>query len=78
MNILLKFISFIFILYIIICIFVFFIQKSLIFFPSKEFFNIPKTPNLEEIYIQTEDNIKLNAWFLDNKSDKTVIFFHGN
>ncbi len=78
MKIFLKFISFLIILYIAFCFFIFFTQKSLIFFPSKELFNISKAINLEEIYIKTEDNIKLNAWFLDNKSDKTVIFFHGN
>lgn len=65
-------------LYVILCIFVFFIQKSLIFFPSKEAFNIPKAFNLSDISIKTEDNITLNAWYLDNKSEKTVIFFHGN
>ncbi len=78
MKILLKFISFLFILYIIFCIYIFLNQKSLIFFPSKEPFSIPEITNLKEIYVKTEDNIKLNVWFLDNKSDKTVIFFHWN
>lgn len=65
-------------LYISLCIFVFFIQKSLIFFPIKENVSFPWQPNLKEISIKTEDGILLNAWYLDNKSDKTVIFFHGN
>lgn len=78
MKIILKFILIVGFLYVIICVFLFSIQKSFIFFPSKEIFSIPKDGNLADVYIKTEDNIKLNAWFLDNKSDKTVIFFHGN
>lgn len=65
-------------LYIGLCIAVFFFQKNLIFFPSKKVFIFPKEPNLSEISIKTEDNIRLSAWYLDNKSDKTVLFFHGN
>lgn len=66
------------IFYIFLCAYVFFNQKSLIFIPSKNVFELPKYENLKEITIQTEDGVKLNAWFLDNKSDKTVLFFHGN
>jgi uncharacterized protein len=73
----LKKIGIIFIaIYIFICIFVFFYQENLIFFPSKHIGEIPK--NVEEINFFTEDNIQLNAWFLDNNSAKTVLFFHGN
>lgn len=56
----------------------FFIQKSLIFFPMKENFAFPWQPNLKEITITTEDGVNLNAWHIDNKSDKTVLFLHGN
>lgn len=78
MNVFLKTILVVVFFYIIFCFVVFFIQKKLIFFPSKERFDIPESTNLKEIYIKTKDGVKLNAWFLDNKSDKTVIFFHGN
>lgn len=65
-------------IYVIFCGIIFFNQKSLIFFPIKETLFFPTYTNLKEIDIKTEDDITLNAWFLDNKSDKTVIFFHWN
>jgi len=78
MRIFLRIVSIIVFIYIIFCFIVFFIQENLIFFPSNESFIVPKKTNIEEISINTEDNVKLNAWFIDNKSDKFVIFFHGN
>jgi hypothetical protein len=68
----------VFFLYVSFCIYIFFTQKSLIFFPQKDILFYPTYSNLEEITIKTEDNISLNAWYMDNLSDKTVIFFHGN
>lgn len=65
-------------LYILFCIFIFLFQTNLIFFPSKKPFTIPKSANITEVYVTTEDNVKLNAWFVDNQSNKTAIFFHGN
>jgi uncharacterized protein len=73
-----KIVALLLILYICFCIFVFFIQKDLIFFPSKIPFDFPELANLEEVFLKTEDNIKLNAWYIDNKSNKTIIFLHGN
>lgn len=64
--------------YILFCILVFFIQKSLIFFPLRNTLPFPVSETLKEVSIKTEDNIKLDAWFMDNKSDKIVIFFHWN
>jgi len=68
----------IFLSYVAFCIFVFLNQENLLFFPFRGVFIIPKVDNLEEVYIKTEDGVKLNAWYFDNKSDKTIIFFHGN
>ena len=65
-------------LYLLLCVLVFFNQKSLVFFPSRNIENTPRYKNLQEVYFITEDNIKLNGWFLDNHSDKTALFFHGN
>ena len=69
---------FILIAYIGLCLFIFFYQKNLIFFPSKQVSEIPKHMNIEEVFFQTKDNVKLHAWYLDNKANKTVLFFHGN
>lgn len=68
----------IFFIYIALCFFVFFYQKSFIFSPSKDVLEIPKSMNIEEVFFYTDDNIKLNAWYLNNNSKKTVLFFHGN
>ena len=68
----------IFVLYTSFCFFVYFNQKKLIFFPSRDAPSLTNEKNIEEVYLETEDNIKLNGWFLNNNSDKTVIFFHGN
>lgn len=60
------------------CIFVFVYQKDLILFPSQKIWSLPADKNLEEVTIVTSDNIRLNAWYIDNKSNTTIIFFHGN
>jgi len=60
------------------CSIFFFFQKEIIFFPSKNIVNIPSNINIEEVFLKTEDNIRLHSWYLDNNSEKTVLFFHGN
>ncbi len=35
--------------------------------------------NYRDIYVKTEDNIKLHGWFVwNNKSAPTIIYFHEN
>lgn len=77
-NIILRFWRIILVAYVLFCFLIFFSQKTFIFFPFKEVLSFPSYSNLSEINIKTKDRVNLNAWFLDNKSDKTVIFFHGN
>lgn len=38
----------------------------------------PEDLNIEEVFFETKDALTLHAWYLDNNSDKTVLFFHGN
>ncbi len=64
--------------YIGLCGLVFFQQKNFIFLPSKNFLEVPSNMNIEEVFFETEDNITLHAWYLDNNSNQTVLFFHGN
>lgn len=73
-----RIIKIILFLYVSFCVFIFFYQKNLIFFPTKDTLLYPTYQNLEEINIKTEDGLSLNAWYMDNKSDKTIIFFHWN
>lgn len=74
----LKILTILGLLYISLCIFVFFSQKDLIFFPSRTTRSLPRDTNLKEVSFNTQDGVTLNGWFIDNKSDKTIIFFHGN
>jgi len=77
-NIVFRFLRLFLIVYVLFCLLIFFIQKTFIFFPLRDTLQLPIANNLKQITIITEDNIKLDAWFLDNKSEKTVIFFHWN
>lgn len=66
------------VLYILLCFYIFFTQSDLIFFPSGEMLPMVESRNMNEVYFQTQDGINLNGWYIDNKSDTTILFFHGN
>ncbi len=81
-NIFLKYTLIIFIIllatYLIALLYLYFNQKSFIFFPNKKTYDIKLNSNIEEITINTTDKEKLHAWWMNNNSNKTIIFFHGN
>ena len=57
------------------------IERSSIFFPSKEIADgpIPAGMPREDIYFRTSDNKLLNAWFITNDAPgDIVLFMHGN
>ncbi len=56
------------------------IHSSLIFYPSKEFISSPAQDGIEheEIFIKTSDGEKLHGYFLPAKTEKIVIYLHGN
>lgn len=70
------------IIYAIICIIVFLLQRRLIYYPYK---NI-KEPvdyglvNFKSVTLKTADNIKINAWYNEplDTSKPIIIMFHGN
>ena len=67
--------------YLLIVIYVFFNQRSLLYHPSENNYTSEKANfSYEEVYIPTSDGKKLKAWFhkKDLKQKKTMIFFHGN
>ena len=64
--------------YVLFCLGIFFWQKNFIFFPTKNLRKSPKDLQIEDVYFLSSENIRLHGWFLDLKSDKTVLFFHGN
>lgn len=52
-----------------------------IFFPKKEIEVYPSVLNLpfEDIYIKTEDGVRINGWFIPYSNARwTLLFFHGN
>lgn len=55
-------------------------QNSLIFLPDKNNYGSPKNEGIdyEEIYIKTSDGENLHGYFFPQKSDKVLIYLHGN
>lgn len=58
-----------------------YLERHSIFYPSKNLENVPSDLGMlyEDIYFQTQDGVKLNAWFIaGDPGGKTVLFIHGN
>ena len=71
----------IFSIYLVICGVLFFIQESLLFYPTKISLDyaFKFSNDFEEITIETEDGIRLNnLLFLSKEKKGVVLFFHGN
>jgi len=52
-----------------------------IYYPVKEILIDPSSAGMpfKDIYIITEDNVRINSWFISNpKARYTILFFHGN
>jgi fermentation-respiration switch protein FrsA (DUF1100 family) len=57
------------------------LENKHIFFPAKEFLLTPETRGLpyEDVNFNTEDNIKINGWYIKTAHEApTVLFLHGN
>lgn len=56
-------------------------EPTLVYVPTKGIGRDPGSIGLahEDIFITTEDGVKINGWFVENKaSDKVILLFHGN
>ena len=54
-----------------------FVLPSLIYGPIKE--QTKSTLNVQDIYLNTSDNVKINVWYVKSKNNKpTILFCHGN
>lgn len=63
-------------IYIAVCLFMYVMQRHLIYFPSHE---LGASKKFSEVKIQTEDHLELTAWYLPGqKNHPTLIYFHGN
>lgn len=59
----------------------FFGQSRFIYFPDKEICAVPKDIGLEyeEVTLNTQDGLKINAWFIPASNPRgTILFCHGN
>lgn len=67
--------------YILVLIFIYITQRNLLYHPAENnYLNDKINFNYEEVWIETEKDIKLKSWLIkkDLKKNKTLIFFHGN
>jgi len=74
------------ILFIVVCIvfisgYIRYTERQVTFFPMKkveftpEFIRLP----FEDVYLNTEDNVRINGWFIpSDNADYTILFLHGN
>ena len=56
-------------------------EKKSIYYPSKDILYNPQDAGLkyEDIFFDTEDNLRLNGWFIPAKNPRgTLLFCHGN
>jgi hypothetical protein len=59
----------------------YFMQRRLVFCPTKEIFATPLNFEIpfEDIYLETSDGVKINAWFIPaDNAEYTALFCHGN
>jgi uncharacterized protein len=66
-----------------ICLFFYarYLENKSLYYPTRNIEQTPKDINIEyeDIFFLTEDNLKLNAWFIKAKNPRaTIIFCHGN
>jgi uncharacterized protein len=80
-NFLVQIIISISLLYLLILVFLFFFQRSLLYHPNENnYFGDKLKIDIEEVQIRTADNISLLGWFHKKnlKKFKTIVYFHGN
>ncbi len=69
--------------YVIVLLAVYFMQRSLQYFPDKNYPGEPKesgVPAMQVVELQTDDGLTLNAWFAppEKRDGKIVVYYHGN
>tara|TARA_Y100000591_G_C21797359_1_gene680101 strand:- start:692 stop:1495 length:804 start_codon:yes stop_codon:yes gene_type:complete len=81
MNKLIIFLQIFFFVYLLVLIYLYFFQRSLMYHPNENNYSNDKiTVSIEKIKIKTKDNIDLLGWYHEKnlKKFKTLLFFHGN
>lgn len=79
---LVRLIPFLLVVYIFLVIIVYFMQRSLQYFPSADMGDpqLPKRLNMQVVTIKTEDGLDIVSWFAPpkEKNGKIIVLFHGN
>lgn len=76
-----KNIIYIFIVMIFVLVYFRYIERRSLYFPMQDIELVPNAVGLsyEDIYLDTDDGVKLNAWLVPAKDSKfTILFCHGN
>ena len=68
------------VLYLAICVFLFFFQRNLLYHPTENnYYGDSLIVTIEKIKIKTKNNIELLSWYHEkNKNYKIILFLHGN
>ena len=55
-------------------------EKRFVFFPTSEVEYTPSDVGLdyEEVYVTTEDGLRIHAWYVPGPNELTLLCFHGN
>src|SRR6218665_4143121 len=69
--------------YAVMVIVVYFTQRSLQYFPDKNYPGDPKdsgVPAMQVVELRTDDGLTLNAWFASpvKRDGKIIVYYHGN
>jgi uncharacterized protein len=67
--------------YFIILLLMFLFQGKLLFMPTSGFMQTPESVGIdaEDVWVETEDGVKLHAWYFPNEdSDAVIVLSHGN
>lgn len=67
--------------YLLLAAMLYFMQRRLVFYPTKEIFATPLNFGIpfEDVYLETADGVRINAWFIPaENAECTALFCHGN
>jgi len=77
-----KFILMIIAAYLALLLFLYIVQRHLIYFPSKQAITPEEAgvPEMHEVELKTEDGLAIKAWYKEpvNPEYPTIVYFHGN
>lgn len=69
--------------YLLLVVFVYLTQGSMLYLPNMPGRDIEATPDaiglaFEDVTLETSDGINVHGWFVPGESERVVLFFHGN